>query len=347
MPDVRHDQVALVEEERPGADRARSWWARSLRVFVVVAVVAGLAVLGLHGRLPTWADTSHALATVHPVWIVVAAALQAASLGAFSLQQHGLLTALGARLSRRHTVAIVLASTAMSISLPAGSAVSAAFSVRRYQRAGAAPEVAAAVMVISGLASIGGIVAVYAGVAGWGGAGSSFSWRPLIVVAALVAVLAAAIGVGRRRWGTAPEEAVAPDGVRRYLVIVLNWLRSAWRAAATVTATNWAVALAWSAAKWVTDLLCFLAVAQAFALPGGPATLTAVYLSVQVVRQVPLTPGGIGVVELALAAGLTAAGAGAGSAAAAVLIYRVLSCWLIVPVGGLAGWLLLRAPRRT
>ncbi|GIF62040.1 hypothetical protein Ais01nite_00750 [Asanoa ishikariensis] len=318
---------------------------RWVRVLVAVGVVAGLAVVGLHGRLPTFADTRHAIATVDPRWILVAAVLQAASLSAFTLQQHGLLYALGARLSRRHTLAIVLASTAMSISLPAGPAVSAAFAVRRYQRAGAAPEVAAAVMVISGLASIGGIVAVYAGVAGWGGAGESFSWRPLIVVAALVAVLAAAISIGRRRWGSAPTAVQERTGTaRRYALILLNWLRSAWRAAAAVTATTWTVALLWSVAKWVTDLLCFLAVAQAFQLPGGPATLTAVYLSVQVVRQVPLTPGGIGVVELALAAGLTAAGAGAGSAAAAVLIYRVLSCWLIVPVGGLAGWLLVRSP---
>ncbi|MEV4539861.1 YbhN family protein [Asanoa sp. NPDC049518] len=335
------DAVVLSEERA-----TRSWWSRSVRVIVAVGVVAGLAVLGLHGRLPTWADTRHAIATVDPRWILVAAALQAASLSAFSLQQHGLLSALGARLSRRHTVAIVLASTAMSISLPAGPAVSAAFAVRRYQRAGAPPEVAAAVMVISGLASIGGIVAVYVGAASWGGAGESFNWRPLIVVAVLVAVLAGVIGVGRRRWGRAPTRAEEAGRARRYALIALNWLRSTWHAATAVTATDWTVALLWSIAKWVTDLLCFLAVAQAFALPIGPATLTAVYLSVQVVRQVPLTPGGIGVVELALTAGLTAAGAVPASAAAAVLSYRVLSCWLIVPIGGLAGWFLVRSPRR-
>jgi putative heme transporter len=61
---------------------------------------------------------------------------------------------------------------------------------------------------------------------------------------------------------------------------------------------------------------------------------------------VPLTPGGVGVVEAALAAGLTAAGAPALGAAAAVLVYRLISCWLFIPVGGLAA-LALRRDRRS
>jgi hypothetical protein len=72
-------------------------------------------------------------------------------------------------------------------------------------------------------------------------------------------------------------------------------------------------------------------------------TLGAVYLTVQIVRQIPLTPGGIGVIELSLLAGLVSAGAGEAAAAATVLVYRLLSCWLIIPVGLLC-WTLLRRP---
>ena len=53
--------------------------------------------------------------------------------------------------------------------------------------------------------------------------------------------------------------------------------------------------------------------------------MATVYVGIQVLRQIPLTPGGIGIIEAALLAGLIAAGAAAAPAAAAVLIYRVLT----------------------
>jgi lysylphosphatidylglycerol synthase-like protein len=66
------------------------------------------------------------------------------------------------------------------------------------------------------------------------------------------------------------------------------------------------------------------------------ASIATVYLAVQVVRQVPLTPGGIGVIEVSLLAGLVSAGAAQVTAAGAVLAYRLLSCWFIIPAGWLA-----------
>jgi hypothetical protein len=48
----------------------------------------------------------------------------------------------------------------------------------------------------------------------------------------------------------------------------------------------------------------------------------------------PPTPGGIGVIiEASLIVALTAAGAQAAPAAAAVLVYRLLSCWSVLPIG--------------
>src|SRR5213078_1214722 len=44
-------------------------------------------------------------------------------------------------------------------------------------------------------------------------------------------------------------------------------------------------------------------------------------------------PGGIGVIEASRILALTTAGAAAAPAAAAVLIYRLLSCWTILPIG--------------
>jgi uncharacterized protein (TIRG00374 family) len=120
--------------------------------------------------------------------------------------------------------------------------------------------------------------------------------------------------------------------LRRLLVLA----RDAWRAGAALGVRDWASALAYATAKWVTDIACFAATARAFDLRISLATLAAIYLAVQIVRQVPLTPGGAGIVDTAFIAGLTAAGATAVSATAAVLAYRLLATWLLLPAGGAA-----------
>jgi uncharacterized membrane protein YbhN (UPF0104 family) len=47
-------------------------------------------------------------------------------------------------------------------------------------------------------------------------------------------------------------------------------------------------------------------------------------------------PGGLGALEAAVVAGLSALGMPVGAAASAVLIYRLLTYWLTVPVGWLS-----------
>ena len=48
-----------------------------------------------------------------------------------------------------------------------------------------------------------------------------------------------------------------------------------------------------------------------------------------------LTPGGLGVVEAVLSSALIAAGLVGSTAIAAVLVYRIVSLWLVLAVGGL------------
>ncbi|MEV6348301.1 YbhN family protein [Actinoplanes sp. NPDC051851] len=103
---------------------------------------------------------------------------------------------------------------------------------------------------------------------------------------------------------------------------------------------RWSV-LGWAVLNWTLDLACLFASTSAFGLDVHWERLAVVYLTVQVVRQVPLTPGGIGVIEAGLLAGLAASGAPTGSAAAVVLAYRLVSFWLLLPVG-LLGYVLLR-----
>ena len=69
---------------------------------------------------------------------------------------------------------------------------------------------------------------------------------------------------------------------------------------------------------------------------GGSLPLVAiavVYLTGSAIGSAVPTPGGIGAVEAALAAGLTAAGMHGAAAISAVLLFRAVTFWLPVPVG--------------
>jgi uncharacterized membrane protein YbhN (UPF0104 family)/tRNA A-37 threonylcarbamoyl transferase component Bud32 len=68
---------------------------------------------------------------------------------------------------------------------------------------------------------------------------------------------------------------------------------------------------------------------------GIPATALVLLAGTAVGSAVP-TPGGIGAIEAALTAGLTAAGLDGGTAISAVLLYRIATFWLPVPIGWIA-----------
>lgn len=63
------------------------------------------------------------------------------------------------------------------------------------------------------------------------------------------------------------------------------------------------------------------------------AEVLAVFAFARLVTAIPITPGGVGVVELALVTGLVAAGGDEPAVVAAVLVYRVLTYLVPVPLG--------------
>lgn len=78
---------------------------------------------------------------------------------------------------------------------------------------------------------------------------------------------------------------------------------------------------------------------------GGGLTLAAVavvYLAGAAVASAAPTPGGLGAVEVALSTGLTAAGMGSAAAVSAVLLFRIATFWLPVPLGWAAFHVLQR-----
>jgi uncharacterized membrane protein YbhN (UPF0104 family) len=277
----------------------------------------------LRGRLPSPADIAEASRQAHPGWLALATLAQVASLGMFARQQRRLLTAFGVRMSMPRALAITLSRSAIAISLPAGSAISASFAFHQFRAKGASRGVAMAVMVLSGVLSFVGLVVLYLiGGAVSGAIGLSVFLLTLLLTAG---VLGGALTLTWRRWHPRPESRIGQ---------ILH-------AAREVKARHWILALLFAIVNWLADLSCLIAVARAFHLTLPMVAIAGTYLAVQVVRQIPITPGGIGVIETGLITGLVGAGASDAPAAAAVLGYRLLSCWLVIPIGLLA-WTTLR-----
>lgn len=82
----------------------------------------------------------------------------------------------------------------------------------------------------------------------------------------------------------------------------------------------------------ITLALCV----RAFGVPTSFLRILTVYLGGTAVSAASPTPGGLGAIEAALVAGLSAVGVPAGPAVAAVLAYRLLSFWLPILPGAAA-----------
>ena len=80
-------------------------------------------------------------------------------------------------------------------------------------------------------------------------------------------------------------------------------------------------------------ILCLAACVAAFGRSVPLASVAVVYLTGSAIGSILPTPGGLGGVEAALTAGLTAAGLPGAVAVSAVLLFRLLTFWLPVPFG--------------
>jgi uncharacterized protein (TIRG00374 family) len=83
-------------------------------------------------------------------------------------------------------------------------------------------------------------------------------------------------------------------------------------------------------------ILCLAACVAAFGRSVPIASIAVVYLTGSAFGSIMPTPGGLGAVELALTAGLTAAGLPSAVAGSSVLLFRLLTFWFPVPVGWIA-----------
>ncbi len=407
-------------------------WARRL----VVPAALAATYFTVRDRLPGPAAVWDVLTTVDTRWIIFALAAQVLSMTMFARQQSWLLKGVGVHVPLHRALAVAYSRSAIAISMPAGTALSAAFAFKSYRKWGADREAATAVMVLSGLYSFAGLALLWllgflltfgsrpgeawetdpvgatVALLAIAGIAAFATWRvlphrpppsltppttpepttlptatgparlsaapPTITPLPTASALAAASGPGEGPGAFAMsaagavltsrgDAAAVPGGAAAAAVpgrfgasmrgwrgpLVKPWavgggVRQGMRtvggalAVAGTMGTRYRLgALGFSVINWLADIVCLVAMTRAVQLPLPFLTLGAIYVVVQIVRQIPLTPGGMGVIEASLLAGLTAAGASQAPAAVAVLGYRILSCWLLIPVGLLL-WMWLR-----
>ncbi len=203
-----------------------------------------------------------------------------------------------------------------------------ALNVRFLERSGVDPAVAvSSVGLVQLIMFVGHIVLIVIfGVLAGTGAESSFAPPVGVVIAVLVVIIAGMVAlslpVGRR---------LVQSRLRPLLSRVIPRLVAVFQVPSKL-ATGMGGAL-------LLNLAYIGALYSSVRAFGGVLTIPAVavvYLAGSVVGAAVPTPGGIGAIEAAMAAGLTAAGLPGSIAVSAVLIYRTATFWIPIPIGWLS-----------
>ncbi len=100
----------------------------------------------------------------------------------------------------------------------------------------------------------------------------------------------------------------------------------------------------WAAANWLLDAASLWVFLLAFGAHVSPIDVLVAYGLANILAVIPITPSGLGVVELTIVAVLTGFGVAGGAAAGGVLSWRLVNFWLPIPFGG-ASYLSLRFGR--
>jgi uncharacterized protein (TIRG00374 family) len=340
----------LTRESTGVAGRARRWRP----ALVAVVVVGGLVLLGVVAG-STLTDSVNILGDLDWKWLPLALVLEAGSMAAFARSQRRLLRAGGTPVHLSSVMAVTYAGNAISVSLPlAGAEVSTAFTYRQFSRHGIDPAVAAWALAVSGIFSSFAFAVV---LAGGGLASGSTTAAVLGVSGAVVSVLPAVGVVAALRYPAIRRM------LNRLLVHLLVVLRRVFRrpclggelvlerfldrvAGVSLPRLQYAEVFALALWNWVADCLCLAFAIRATGTHIPWQGLFLAYAAGMTAGSIGLTPGGLGIIEAALAAALVAAGIQGHHALAAVLVYRLISFWLVMVAGWAVMALLLRSERR-
>jgi uncharacterized protein (TIRG00374 family) len=317
---------------------------RAVRITLEILAIA-LGVHLLWPRIGGFAEVGSAIGQGNLLLIPVVIALEAVSVAAYGEMVRVVLRSMGEQVSRGLIQRTTLVGIALGRTLPGGTTAVLPVIVNTLRGVGLDGSRATAALATSGVLSsfvlalllVPAVVLAIVGGQG-GGVALSAALAAVMIIAGAVAVAPSvrnpdAAGqlverllrrivparLRRRLDPVAAGKAVARavDGIHDLLRDPRAVLRS----------------LGLATSNWLADVAALAVVAVTV---GRGTPLTAILLAYvigQLAAAIPLTPGGIGIVETAMIGSLVAAGAPAGAATATVLGWRLFSFWLPIVAG--------------
>ncbi len=292
-----------------------------IRARTLVTLVASVAAVYLLAGELAQASFGHLLRSADWRWALVALALSAATYVGATLSISGFVSE---RLSFGRTLFVQLASSFVTLVTPAAVG-GAALNVRYLQRRRIPAAVAVASVGVSQVVAFVMHILLLTVFAAIAGSSTKSAIRPptwaYFVVAGLVVLAGVVLAVpaGRRMV----RARLSPT----FGQVLPRLLEVAQRPRKLAEGIGGVLLLS------LTYILCLSACVAAFGGSVPIAKVGFVYLTGSAIGSIIPTPGGLGAVEAALTAGLTAAGVHGGIAVSAVLLFRLLTFWLPVPIG--------------
>jgi uncharacterized protein (TIRG00374 family) len=308
-----------------------------------VVVLAAAAVFVLR-RVGNMAQLSQSFDQLRWHWVFVGVGAEVGSIWALSWLQQRLLRLGDLPVHVRDLFPVTMASNAVAQSLPAGSLFAEGYAFRQYQRLGASKVLGAWAELSAGALASAGLAAVAVAGAVVVGPGLRPQLLPGLAVV-LAGALVAAFLFRRAALLSRLIGAVLRWAQRRLPERACVFLSRAGEALEKMqcfrpSMSVWLLCLGAAAFNWGLDAVVMTSGLLAV---GGPVPWRGVllcYAAAQLLVELPITPGGLGLVEGGLVELLTRFHVPSARATAATLVYRAISYWFLLVIGWVAvSWL--------
>jgi hypothetical protein len=329
--------AARIETEK---SHPLAWKAVVKRAAMVA--VAGIAIYLVFPAITEVLASWPRLSTLNPWWLFAAIAAEVAHFTCtFALQRLALRTR-----AWFPVITSQLAGNAVSLIVPGGAAAGAAVQFRMLETSGRDTSSTVGGLAAFSLLGVGGLLAlpVFALPVVLGGAPTNRGLVNAAILGAVAFVVFTAFGAvvlaydaplrwaGRvvqrlRNWALRKRPPL--EGLDHILIAQRNDVRA-------VLGRKWWQALLLSAGRLAFDYLCLLAALRATGSNPRPSLILVAYAVAGIVGLVPITPGGLGIVEASLTGLLVLAGVNSSQAVLATLTYRIASYWLPLCAGPIA-----------